>query len=81
MGRDPLGADERRVSGRDWGDSPLKLEADLSKLDKFLKEKQKTTPKTPTEMSKLICEDDDKSKASASNKSSSYLDDENIIEK
>ena len=42
MGRDPLGADERRVNGRDWGDSPLKLESDLAKLDSFLQNKNKT---------------------------------------
>jgi hypothetical protein len=43
MGRDPQGADERRVNGRDWGDSPLKLESDLAKLDEFLKQKQQVT--------------------------------------
>ena len=36
MGRDPLGRDERKVSGRSWSESPLKLEADLQKLDQFL---------------------------------------------
>ena len=36
MGRDPLGRDERKVSGRSWSESPLKLESDLQRLDKFL---------------------------------------------
>ena len=36
MGRDPLGRDERKVSGRNWSESPLKLEADLERLDNFL---------------------------------------------
>jgi hypothetical protein len=36
MGRDPLGQDERKVSGRSWSESPLKLESDLQKLDQFL---------------------------------------------
>jgi len=36
MGRDPLGRDERKVSGRSWTESPLKLESDLQRLDKFL---------------------------------------------
>jgi hypothetical protein len=53
MGRDRLGADERRVDGRDWGDSPLKLESDLKKLDDFLGKKRKTD----NEMSKLLCEE------------------------
>ena len=39
MGRDPLGADERRVSGRTT-ESPLKLESELEKLDLFLQRKQ-----------------------------------------
>ena len=30
---------KERVNGRDWGDSPLKLESDLAKLDSFLKSK------------------------------------------
>lgn len=53
MGRDRLGADERRVDGRDWGDSPLKLESDLKKLDDFLGKKRKTD----NGMSKLLCEE------------------------
>jgi len=36
MGRDPLGRDERKVSGRSWSESPLKLESDLQRLDAFL---------------------------------------------
>jgi hypothetical protein len=39
MGRDPLGADERHISGRTT-ESPLKLESDLRKLDDFLTRKQ-----------------------------------------
>jgi len=39
MGRDPLGRDERKVSGRSWSESPLKLESDLQRLDKFLSKK------------------------------------------
>ena len=59
MGRDRLGADERRVSGRDWGDSPLKLESDLKKLDSFLQEKQgQKTQQPKTEMTKLLVESD-----------------------
>ena len=81
MGRDPLGADERKVSGRDWGDSPLKLESDLAKLDTFLKAKQTKKDKNTTEMSKLICEDEDKKIDDSTKKSDSYLDDKNIIEK
>ena len=81
MGRDPLGSDERKVSGRDWGDSPLKLESDLAKLDTFLKAKQTKNDKNSTEMSKLICEDEDKKTDDSTKKSDSYLDDKNIIEK
>lgn len=40
MGRDPIGAGERRVSGRNWGDSPLKLEHDFENLNKFLQSKK-----------------------------------------
>ena len=46
MGRDPLGADERKVSGRTT-ESPLKLESDLEKLDQFLTRKQKTEDSNP----------------------------------
>ena len=81
MGRDPLGSDERKVSGRDWGDSPLKLESDLAKLDTFLKAKQTKNDNKSTEMSKLICEDGDKKTDDSTKKSDSYLDDKNIIEK
>ena len=81
FGRDSLGADERRNNGRDWGDSPLKLETDLSKLDKFLTNKQKVSYKKPTEMTKLICEDDLSANASSTKTTPSYLDDTNIIEK
>ena len=44
MGRDPLGRDERKVSGRNWSDSPLKLESDLERLDSFLSNKKTNTP-------------------------------------
>jgi hypothetical protein len=46
MGRDPLGADERKVSGR-TSESPLKLESDLEKLDQFLTRKQNTEDSNP----------------------------------
>ena len=45
MGRDPLGRDERKVSGRSWSESPLKLEADLQRLDQFLNKSENGTPK------------------------------------
>ena len=77
FGRDPLGADERRVNGRDWGDSPLKLEADLGKLDKFLKDKSKKS----TEMSKLICEENEKNISNKEEKNINFLDDNNLIQK
>jgi hypothetical protein len=81
MGRDPLGASERRVSGRDWGDSPLKLERDLSELDTFLEKKRKKTNKNDTEISKLLCENNNKNVDKIEKNQTSYLDDENIIEK
>mgnify|MGYP006154604613 FL=1 len=81
MGRDPQGADERRVSGRDWGDSPLKLESDLAKLDEFLKQKQQVNPETKSKMSKIICEAEEKSHESKVDPITNYLDDKNIIKK
>ena len=79
MGRDPLGADERRVNGRDWGDSPLKLESDLAKLDSFLQNRKSDQPtQNKTNMSKLITEEQD---SEVSESKESYLDDKNIIEK
>lgn len=54
MGRDPLGRDERKVSGRNWSDSPLKLESDLERLDSFLSSK-KTNTLDPSK--KLITEE------------------------
>ena len=45
MGRDPLGRDERKVSGRSWSESPLKLEADLQRLDQFLNKSENHPPK------------------------------------
>jgi hypothetical protein len=77
MGRDPLGADERRVNGRDWGDSPLKLESDLNKLDLFLNKKAKKE----SEMSKLICEKTKDETQTTEKKEVDYLDDKNIIKK
>lgn len=44
MGRDPLGRDERKVSGRSWSESPLKLEADLERLDQFLGKSENGSP-------------------------------------
>ena len=41
MGRDPLGRDERKVSGRSWSESPLKLESELERLDLFLNKNKK----------------------------------------
>ena len=81
MGRDPHGADERRVNGRDWGDSPLKLESDLAKLDEFLKEKKKPNLEKNTKMSKLICETDSTPDEKTDDQTTDYLDDRNIIKK
>ena len=63
MGRDPLGRDERKVSGRNWSESPLKLEADLKKLDAFLSSKNKT--KKSNQFPKIITE---KTKSESENK-------------
>jgi hypothetical protein len=53
MGRDPLGRDERKVSGRSWSESPLKLESDLERLDDFL---GGVTPKNTNSEKKIITE-------------------------
>ena len=53
MGRDPLGRDERKVSGRSWSESPLKLEADLQKLDQFL---NNSPTKTDNKKKQIISE-------------------------
>jgi len=53
MGRDPLGRDERKVSGRSWSESPLKLEADLQKLDQFL---NNSLTKTDNKKKQIISE-------------------------
>lgn len=53
MGRDPLGRDERKVSGRSWSESPLKLESDLERLDAFL---GGVTPKNTNSEKKIITE-------------------------
>jgi hypothetical protein len=51
-------------------------------IGEFLNSKKSdSSSKNKTEMSKLICENDDKSKEDDGKKSSSYLDDKNIIEK
>lgn len=55
MGRDPLGRDERKVSGRSWSESPLKLESDLERLDKFL---GKVPKKNAKQNKKIILEKD-----------------------
>jgi len=57
-GRDPTGKGERRESGRNWGDSPLKLEADLTKLDEFLTNRKK---ETPDQKKKILVEKTEKS--------------------
>ena len=44
MGRDPLGRDERKVSGRSWSESPLKLESELERLDVFLNKSKSNKP-------------------------------------
>lgn len=71
MGRDPLGRDERKVSGRSWSDSPLKLEADLARLDKFLGNERISKPQKKKIISenidlkkelKSITDDDSKAK-------------------
>jgi len=82
MGRDPLGSKERRVSGRDWGDSPLKLEGDLKKLDKFLKKnKEPSKSKNNSGMKQILCEETDKITDNHQIDKIDYLDDKNIIEK
>lgn len=53
MGRDPLGRDERKVSGRSWSESPLKLESDLERLDAHL---GGVTPKNTNSEQKIITE-------------------------
>lgn len=55
MGRDPLGRDERKVSGRNWSESPLKLESELEKLDAFLNKNGKKTK----QKKKIISESDE----------------------
>jgi hypothetical protein len=91
MGRDPLGAAERRVSGRDWGDNPLKLEADFNKLDEFLSSK-KSKVSLPTDPS-LIVENTEgvvktkkndtsgKETAKKTSKADGYMNEDNLIDK
>ena len=57
MGRDPLGRDERKVSGRSWSESPLKLESDLQRLDKFL---NKNSNKSVQQKKQIISESKEK---------------------
>tara|TARA_Y100001933_G_scaffold45240_1_gene43064 strand:- start:5143 stop:7035 length:1893 start_codon:yes stop_codon:yes gene_type:complete len=91
MGRDPLGSGERRVSGRDWGDSPLKLEADFNKLDEFLSSK-KSKVSLPTESSLIVenteevvknkkNDDFEKKSSEKINKEEGYLSEDNLIDK
>ena len=84
MGRDPLGADERKVTGRNWGDSPLKLESDLAKLDGYLS-KKKNSPDTTKE---ILVEDStakitkkEQTKNTPLNDTGSMLDEDNLINK
>jgi hypothetical protein len=58
MGRDPIGRDERKVSGRSWSESPLKLESDLERLDDFL---GGVTPKNTNSEKKIISESENDS--------------------
>ena len=91
MGRDPLGAGERRVSGRDWGDSPLKLEADFNKLDEFLSSKKSkvSLPDAPpliVESTETVVKmtdslNTDTPKSSNSTKDSGYLSEDNLLNK
>jgi hypothetical protein len=91
FGRDPLGAGERRVSGRDWGDSPLKLEADFNKLDEFLSSK-KSKVSLPTESSLIVenteevvktkkKDDSEKESSEKTDKTEGYLSEDNLIDK
>jgi hypothetical protein len=81
-GRDPLGADERRESGRGWGDSPLKLEAELNTLDEFLKNKKGAEKKeilveeTTTSVRKKSSENEDET-----DRPKGLLDEDNLITK
>ena len=89
FGRDPLGADERRVSGRNWSDSPLKLEADLEKLDEFLAKKPNSkslekkrilVEKIEKKVKKNTSSNADKTDT-PENAGNSYLDEDNLINK
>jgi hypothetical protein len=78
-GRDPLGADERRESGRGWGDSPLKLEAELTKLDEFLQAKPKVKP---TEEPQILVEETAttvRKKSEETEQKGGLLDEDNLI--
>jgi hypothetical protein len=78
-GRDPLGADERRESGRGWGDSPLKLEAELTKLDEFLQAKPKVKP---TEEPQILVEETAttvRKKSEETEQEGGLLDEDNLI--
>ena len=89
FGRNPLGADERRVSGRNWSDSPLKLEADLEKLDEFLAKKPNSkslekkrilVEKIEKKVKKNTSSNADKTDT-PENAGNSYLDEDNLINK
>ena len=87
MGRDPIGAGERRVSGRNWGDSPLKLEHDFENLNKFLQSK-KSQIKISGEQKILVEKTEnvvkDKSKKDANSTKnvaeSNFLNEDNLID-
>jgi hypothetical protein len=87
MGRDPLGADERRVSGRDWGDSPLKLESDFNNLNKFLQSKKSQIKSN--ESKKIIVENTENTikknkenaiKSTKNKDSTNFLNEDNLID-
>lgn len=87
MGRDPLGADERRVSGRDWGDSPLKLESDFDNLNKFLQSKKSQIKSN--ENKKILVENTENTikknkettiESSKNKDSTNFLNEDNLID-
>jgi hypothetical protein len=87
MGRDPLGAGERRVSGRDWGDSPLKLEHDFENLNKFLQSKKSQIKiseekKILVEKTENVVKDKSKNDANSTknNTESNFLNEDNLID-
>lgn len=84
MGRDPLGAEERRVSGRNWSESPLKLESDLLKLDNFLGKRRETKETEKQLLSENIESSNLNTKSvldKKNNENKSILDEDNIVDK